>query len=139
MKTLTATDFREFFSVLRRAWSLETSPQWLPHDPARGQGPVTALVFHDRFGGEILKTPVGDDWHFYNRVSGRVCDFAAEQFSELPAYLNIPSSRWSAPRFDCSPWGRKMRREVPWASTDGRPTGDGCSARSSSGRRSSES
>jgi len=45
------------------------------------------------FRGEILKTPVGDDWHFYNRVAGRVCDFAAEQFSELPAYLNIPSSR----------------------------------------------
>ena len=22
-----------------------------------------------------------------------MCDFAAEQFSELPAYLNIPSSR----------------------------------------------
>jgi len=51
------------------------------------------LVFHDRFGGEILKTPVGDDWHFYNRVAGRVCDLAAEQFSELPDYLNVPSSR----------------------------------------------
>ena len=46
---------------------------------------------------------------------------------------------WSAPRFDCSPWGRKMRREAPWASTDGKPTGGACSARSSSGRRSSES
>src|SRR5262245_34222778 len=23
---------------------------------------------------------------------------------------------WSAPRFDCSPWGRKMPREAPWAS-----------------------
>ena len=62
MKTLTATDFRDFLGALRRAWSLETSPLWLPHDPARGQGPVTALVFYDCFGGEILKTPVGDDW-----------------------------------------------------------------------------
>ena len=93
MKTLTASDLREFLGALRRAWSIETSLQWLPHDPARGQGPVTALVFHDRFGGEILKTPVGDDWHFYNRMAGRVCDLAAEQFSELPDYLNIPSSR----------------------------------------------
>ncbi len=93
MNTLPATDLLEFLGALRRAWSIETSPQWLRHDPARGQGPVTALVFHDRFGGEILKTPVGDDWHFYNRLAGRVCDFAAEQFSELPAYLNIPSSR----------------------------------------------
>ena len=50
-------------------------------------------MFHDRFGGEILKTPVGDDWHFYNRVEGRLCDFAADQFPELPDYLNIPSNR----------------------------------------------
>src|SRR5262245_24915761 len=30
---------------------------------------------------------------------------------------------WSAPRFACSPWGRKMQREAPWANpaeTDGR-------------------
>ena len=93
MKTLAGSDLHEFLAALRRAWSIETSPQWSPHDPARGQGPVTALVFHDRFGGEILKTPIGDDWHFYNRVAERVCDFAAEQFSELPDYLNIPSSR----------------------------------------------
>ena len=90
---MTKEDLREFLVALRRAWSIKTSPQWSPHDPARGPGPVTARVFYDCFGGEILKTPTGDDWHFYNRVAGRVCDFAAEQFSELPAYLNIPSSR----------------------------------------------
>jgi len=44
MKTLTASDLREFLGALCRAWSIETSLQWLPHDPARGQGPVTALV-----------------------------------------------------------------------------------------------
>ena len=93
MKTLAVTDLREFLGALRRTWSVRTSPQWSPHDPARGQGPVTALVFHDHFGGEILKTPVGDDWHFYNQVAGTVYDFSAEQFSVLPAYLDIPSSR----------------------------------------------
>jgi len=92
MKTLTSSDLREFLGALRSAWSIETSPQW-PYEPARGQGAVTALVFHDRFGGEILKTPVGDDWHFYNRVAETVYDLAAEQFSELPAYLHLPSSR----------------------------------------------
>jgi hypothetical protein len=58
-------------------------------------------VVHDRFGGEILKMPVGDDWHFYNRVDGMVCDLAADQFPELPDYLNIPSSRDEA--LACSP------------------------------------
>ena len=93
MSNMTKEDFPEFLYALRRCWSAQTSPEWLPDDPARGQGPVTALVFHDRFGGEILKTPVGNGWHFYNRVAGTVCDFAAEQFSTLPAYLNIPSNR----------------------------------------------
>jgi hypothetical protein len=27
---------------------------------------------HDRFGGEILKTSVEDEWHFYDRVAGTV-------------------------------------------------------------------
>lgn len=90
---MTTADLRGFLSVLRRCWSVKTSPQWLPENPALGQGNVTALVFCDRFGGEILKTPVEDDWHFYNRVAGTVYDLTAEQFSMLPAYLDIPSSR----------------------------------------------
>ena len=90
---MTKEDFAEFLGALRCCWSVQTSIRWFPDNPARGQSPVTALVFHDHFGGEILKTPVEDGWHFYNRVAGTVCDFAAEQFSGLPAYLNIPSSR----------------------------------------------
>ena len=90
---MTKDDLNEFRRVLRRCWSLETSPQWLPENPARGQCNVTALVVWDRFGGEILKTPVGNDWHFYNRVAGTVYDLTAEQFSVPPAYLDIPSAR----------------------------------------------
>ena len=90
---MTKTDLEEFHGVLRRCWSVETSPQWLPKNPARGQCNVTALVVLDRFGGEILKTPVGSEWHFYNRVAGTVYDLTAEQFAVPPAYLDIPSTR----------------------------------------------
>ena len=72
---------------------METSPQWLPDNPTRGQCNVTALVVRDYLGGEILKTPVENDWHFYNRVDGIVYDLTAEQFSVVPAYLDIPSTR----------------------------------------------
>jgi hypothetical protein len=44
---------------------------------------------------------------------------------------------WRAPRFDCSPWGRKMPREASWATIHGRQTAGGFSARSSNGQRSS--
>jgi hypothetical protein len=57
----------------------------LPENPARGQYNVKALVVWDRFGGEIHKTPVGNDWHFYNRVAGTIYDLTAEQFSVRPA------------------------------------------------------
>jgi hypothetical protein len=90
---MTKSDLDEFHGVLRRCWSVETSPQWLPENPARGQCNVTALVFCDRFGGEILKTPVGNDWHFYNRVAGMVYDLTAEQFSVVPAYLDVAATR----------------------------------------------
>jgi len=90
---MTDADVSEFLTALRRCWSVETSPLWLPENPARGQCNVTALVFYDHFGGEILKTPIDGDWHFYNRVTGTAYDLSAEQFSVPPPYLDIPSSR----------------------------------------------
>ena len=90
---MTEADLNELRAALRRSWSVETSPLWLPENPARGQCNVTALVFWDHFGGDILKTRVEEEWHFYNRVAGTAYDLSAEQFSVLPTYLDIPSSR----------------------------------------------
>ncbi len=90
---MTVTDLNDFAIAIRQCWSVETSPRWLPENPARGQCNVTTLVFNDHFGGEILKTSVGDQWHFYNRVDGTIYDLTAEQFPAPPIYLNISSSR----------------------------------------------
>ena len=65
----------DFYQQLRRSWSIETSSRWQPGNPASGQCGVTALVVHDKFGGEILKTDVNGAWHFYNRIDGRRVDF----------------------------------------------------------------
>ena len=48
----------DFYQQLRRSWSIETSSHWTHDNPASGQCGVTALVVHDKFGGEILKTDV---------------------------------------------------------------------------------
>src|SRR4051812_17372535 len=90
---MTEVDVNEFHEILCRCWSVDSSSLWLPENPARGQCNVTALVFHDRFGGEILKTPIGDEWHFYNRVAGKTYDLTAEQFLVLPVYRDILSTR----------------------------------------------
>jgi hypothetical protein len=81
---------------LRQCWSRRSSSQWSPENPARGQCNVTALLVNDRFGGEILKTPVADQWHYYNRVDGRAYDFTLGQFTAPPAYMDLPSNRTEA-------------------------------------------
>ena len=89
-------DTTAFLAQLRAAWSRATSSKWTPDNPACGQCSVTALVFHERFGGEILKTYVEGSEHFYNRVDGRRIDLTASQFDVLPLYMDLPSSRAEA-------------------------------------------
>ena len=78
---------------LRESWSIRTSSLWSEDDPARGQCGVTALVVNDHLGGEILRTPIGRTWHFYNRVGNRTLDLTAEQFETPIVYLDVVSSR----------------------------------------------
>jgi hypothetical protein len=73
-------DEESALKVLRRCWSHESSAQWTPDNPARGQCCVTALVIQDLFGGEIQKTLVDGQRHFYNRIDGSLYDFSADQF-----------------------------------------------------------
>ncbi|NGQ96020.1 hypothetical protein G3578_12715 [Brevibacillus sp. SYP-B805] len=82
--------------VLYQAWSLSSSSLWTEENPARGQCGVTALVVHDWWGGEILKTETPGGWHFYNRLDGERIDFTASQFSAPIRYADIPSSREEA-------------------------------------------
>src|SRR5690349_6770280 len=91
----------DFYQRLRRAWSIETSSQWRRENPASGQCGVTALVVHDRFGGEILKTDVNGAWHFYNRIAETRIDFTMSQCDTPIGYDDIPSERSEA-FGDCS-------------------------------------
>jgi hypothetical protein len=90
-----------FYQQLRRSWSIETSSRWEPDNPASGQCGVTALVVHDKFGGEILKTDVNGAWHFYNRIDARRVDFTMSQFDSPIGYDDVRSSRDEA-LGDCS-------------------------------------
>ena len=88
----------EVRSALVRAWSLDTAKQWTPDTPAAGQCNVTAVVVHDLFGGDILKTSLPDYEvdHFYNRVHGAVVDLTDSQFSSPVTYEDEPASREEA-------------------------------------------
>ncbi|GGI22364.1 hypothetical protein GCM10010987_19030 [Bradyrhizobium guangdongense] len=88
----------EVQSVLRKAWSLSTASQWTVDNPAKGQCNVTALLVHELFGGDLLKTPLPSGDHFYNRIEGRRYDFTSSQFDEPIAYADLPASWAEAQR-----------------------------------------
>ena len=81
---------------LQSAWSTETGSKWRPDNPACGQCSVTALVAQDLLGGDIIKTAVEGQWHFYNRVEGQRLDLTESQFSRPLEYQDLPSSRSEA-------------------------------------------
>jgi hypothetical protein len=80
-------------SLLLQCWSSETSSLYIMNNPARGQCDVTAIVIYEYFGGEILKTFIDEQAHFYNRINGIRYDFTASQFQVIPEYLDLPASR----------------------------------------------
>ena len=85
-------------AALRRSWSSESAKQWTADNPANGQCNVTAILIHELYGGEILKTTLPDGDHFYNRIDGVRFDFTASQFARPIEYADIPTDRCDAER-----------------------------------------
>lgn len=96
LETTMSFDPDEVQTTLRKAWSLSTASQWTASNPAAGQCNVTALLIHDLFGGELLKTPLPAGDHFYNLIEGKRYDFTASQFEQPIAYMDLPTSRTEA-------------------------------------------
>ncbi|MFK7793154.1 MAG: hypothetical protein AB8B88_10855 [Devosiaceae bacterium] len=89
-------NIQAFRRALPQCWSLRSSSRWAADNPALGQCGVTALVAHQLFGGDILKTSLGDMWHFYNRIDGVCYDFTESQFDSPVQYDHESSSRAEA-------------------------------------------
>lgn len=79
--------------LLLKCWSSQTSSLYIKDNPARGQCDVTAILIYDYFGGEIMKTFIEEQPHFYNLVNGIRYDFTVSQFQIILNYLDIPTSR----------------------------------------------
>ena len=86
----------EIEEALKKVWSIKSSSLYTPANPAKSQCGVTSLVVNDLLGGEILKTKVGSQWHFYNKIGGSRVDLTASQFKEDIHYNDVPSTREEA-------------------------------------------
>jgi hypothetical protein len=81
------------YERLKSAWSKDSSGSWTADNPAKGQCSVTALVVHDIFGGDILKTRTPGGTHFYNRIGGSKWDMTVSQFDRPIPFEDLPSDR----------------------------------------------
>ena len=97
-------------NYLIKCWSIKTSSKWTAENPYRGQCGVTAIVINDLFGGTILKTRVGEQWHYYNWINGQRFDFTSKQFDFDLDYQDIDSS-WDEAYSDTNVFQyRKLKR-----------------------------
>ena len=86
-------DKHSVLTALRKSWSKSSAKQWKIDNPALGQCNVTALLIHEMYGGELLKTPLPDGSHYYNRVNGERIDLTSSQFNKPIVYADIPTNR----------------------------------------------
>lgn len=89
-------NFKAIENTLMECWSKKSSSQYTPENPALGQCSVTSLVIQDIFGGEIVKTEILGEWHFYNRIDNQYLDFTHSQFAKSILYVNFLSNRKEA-------------------------------------------
>jgi pyrroloquinoline quinone (PQQ) biosynthesis protein C len=79
-------------SILLKCWSIKTSSKWTSQNPYKGQCGLTALVVYELFGGQILKTRINNQWHYYNFINAKRYDFTKKQFDFEPFYSDILSN-----------------------------------------------
>jgi len=94
-------EITQLYSIFEECWSVESSSKWEEGNPSKGQCSVTALVVHDHFGGNILKTNVNGQWHSYNIIDNQVLDLTSRQFNTPIDYQDIESTVEEA-LSDCS-------------------------------------
>lgn len=86
----------ELKKALYKSWSIDTSSKWTRQNPAKGQCGVTALIVNEMLKGDIAKTKIQENWHFYNIINGKRYDFTESQFETPIEYNNTLSNRSEA-------------------------------------------
>jgi hypothetical protein len=80
--------------ALKQSLSWEYGRRYLNETDKVREDSLISLLVHDIFGGEILKTHIKSDWHFYNRIEGERIDFTRPEIkrsSETYDFEDIPS------------------------------------------------
>lgn len=85
----------ELRATLETLWSAETSVHhgFSPAIPSRGQCVPTALLVEELFGGQIMRTVVLGESHYYNLIADLEVDLTRDQFPLWVADSCSPRTR----------------------------------------------
>ena len=81
--------------ALKQALALENNPGLRTNNPPNDLSSLISQLIYDIFGGEILKTQMKKDWHFYNRIDGERVDFTRSEIVNsypVKCFGDIPST-----------------------------------------------
>ena len=81
--------------ALKQTWARDNNPGSKNSKPGDGQSSIISRLIYDIYGGEILKTRMKEDWHFYNRIDGERIDFTLSEMvnsSKDYDFRDIPST-----------------------------------------------
>jgi len=113
----------ELEKALQKSWSKETSycpDDWSNSNSSFGQCAVSALVFNDYFGGDIVWAnallPTGQKVsHYFNFIDGKIIDLTRSQFPEgtiIPGGIEKKNDFASTREFMLSSNNTKKRYEL---------------------------
>ena len=81
-------------TALKKIWAREKSKDKALQTKEYHKDSINSRLIQDVFGGEILKTPVKNDWYFYNRINGERIDFSkysARKTQNERVFEDLPS------------------------------------------------
>ena len=77
--------------LLVKAWDIDTSLD--NTNNILGQMVPTVLVVQDMIGGDIIRTQIDEQWHFYNMLEGERYDYISDAMGEKIDYEDILTDR----------------------------------------------
>lgn len=77
--------------LLTKAWGGDTSLD--DNSGILGQMVPTVLVVQDMLGGDIVRTEIDGQWHFYNMLEGERYDYISDAMGDKIAYEDILTDR----------------------------------------------
>ena len=104
----------KLFVILIKCYRAETAApemrdKWKESDATYGQSGVAAMLVQDMFGGNIRKTYIDGEKHYFNEVDGKTIDLTSDHYEEQFIMIKYENSE-EVSREECAADGGAQER-----------------------------